>query len=169
MHLRAKRQRRAAVRRARVARGRAALDHGLDHTPNVRRTVLKTRRASAVLLLPAFLWVFTQLVMSGFILQPAAAADSGLTQVVICTGSELITLTLDANGQPVNGHPAQKTSCPWCAQFGGVAPVPQPDLTLVAAPCSQAHRLSVPKAQQTNARFSHTPYGSRAPPFSTSL
>jgi len=151
-----------------LPRGRAA--------PNDARAVLKGRRASAVLLLPAFLWVFTQLVMSGFILQPAVAQGgpglggaSGLYQVVICTGSELITLTVDDTGQPVKGHPTQKTSCPWCAQFGGVAPIPQPDLTLVAAPRSDAQRLSVPQAQRTNTNFSHTPYGSRAPPFSTSL
>jgi len=121
------------------------------------------------MLLPTLLWIFTQLVMSGFILQPSAAQAGGLHTITICSGTELTTITVDAEGNPVKDIPAKKVSCPWCAQFGGVAPTPAPDLTLIAAPCTGAERLSITQTQAPATGLSHSPYASRAPPLSTSL
>ncbi len=130
---------------------------------------MKSRRTGAVLLLPAFLWIFTQLVMSGLALQPSAAQADGLHTITICSGTELTTITVDAEGNPVKDIPAKKISCPWCAQFGGVAPIPLPDLTLIAAPGTGAERLSIARTQAPATGLSHSPYFSRAPPLSTSL
>ena len=134
-----------------------------------RRGNLKTRRASVVLLLPALLWVFTQLVMSGFILQPTIAQAGGLHSITICSGTELTTITVDANGNPVKDIPAKKVSCPWCAQFAGIGPLPAPDLTLVALPDAEAQPLFLAQAQPAATGLSHSPYASRAPPRSTRI
>ncbi len=121
------------------------------------------------MLLPTLLWVFTQLVMSGLVLQPTVALADGLHTITICSGTELTTITVDADGNPVKDLPAKKVSCPWCAQFAGTGPIPAPDLALLAAPCTTARRLAVVEAHQAATGLSHSPYASRAPPLSTSL
>ncbi len=162
-----------AIRAIRVASDRAPLTcaRHIAATARPRNPAhfpIKNRHASAVLLLPALLWIFTQLVMSGFILQPSVAQAGGLHVITICSGTKLTTLTVDANGKPVKDIPAKKVSCPWCAQFGGMGPVPAPDLAQVAAPSSDGHRIAVPQGHLTTS-LSFTHYASRAPPLSTSL
>jgi len=89
----------------------------------------RRRRACVVLLLPALVWILTQLVTSGIVLTPSAARADGLRTITICTGTELATITIDADGNPVKDVPAKKVSCPWGARLAGIAPVPAPDLT----------------------------------------
>ena len=162
VHLRGYRENRgAAAGRPLPARDRPSPAHVTG--------TLKTRRANAALLLPAVLWVFTQLVMSGFILQPSVAQADGVRVITICSGTELTKITVDADGNPVKDIPAKKVTCPWCAQFAGVGPVPMPDMALVSAPCSDGQRIGVAQAHPSVISLSHTPYASRAPPFPTSL
>lgn len=71
---------------------------------------------------------------------PASAgetsASTGFSTVVICTPSGLFSVTLDANGDPVDtpGTPAAATDCGLCSalQFGAVALAP--DSSVLDAP-----------------------------------
>ncbi len=129
----------------------------------------KRRRGVRMLMIPALLWVFTQLVMSGFILQPTQVLAGGLRTITICTGTELATITVDADGQPVKDAPAKRVACPWCAQFGGIGLLPAPDPAPLAAACGRSHKIALPQGLVSAATAPFFHYVTRAPPLSTSL
>lgn len=127
------------------------------------------RRGAPMLLLPALLWIFTQLVMSGFALHPNRALAGGLHSITICTGSELTTIIVDADGRPVSDVPTKTVECPWCAQFGGIGELPRPGPAPRALASGSGRRIALPSARMPTARAPFPHYVIRAPPLSASL
>ena len=118
----------------------------------------------AALLAGALVWVFIQLVTSGMVLRPGPASADGLHTVVICTGTELTTITLDKNGNPAKHVPVKKISCPWGAQAGSAIPSLFPK---TAPPSSRVPGRWVavyPESQTTSPFTLFERYASRAPP-----
>jgi len=89
----------------------------------------------------------------------ARGADQAVDRIVICTGTTLSTLYVDAEGQPT----AAPHLCPDCALHGPDALLP-PDIHFVAPARfkSVIPRAAMPRADH---RKSERP-GARAPPFS---
>lgn len=78
------------------------------------------------MLIAALVWVATQAIMAGlpFLPSVAVAADGSQT-IVICSGNGIETITLNADGNPIETL-SQSQDCPWCAQIGGVGQVGGP-------------------------------------------
>ena len=114
------------------------------------------------MLLAALVWVFTQIAMVGMPFAAGSAAVAGQS-IVICTGSGLKTITLDAEGNPVE-TPSQTVECPVCAQIGGIGQIPDPAQVVVLVAGRASDLNTGPEQSLVRADFSGDLFDSRAPP-----
>ncbi|MCP4182883.1 MAG: hypothetical protein GY761_06140 [Hyphomicrobiales bacterium] len=83
-------------------------------------------------LLPAVVWLFVQLVMTGVFLPANAStkdtqSEAGLSNtVVICTSTGFKRITLNADGSLPQDTPDEENYCQWCMQFGKLPPLNVP-------------------------------------------
>ncbi len=96
-------------------------------------------------------------------LTATSAAGGQLRTIVICTGSELKTITLSKDGKPVK-TPPETVKCPWGAQLGGVGQVTRPATAPIAPEAMLIGRLSRHMASQFAGSTSEQLFESRAPP-----
>ncbi len=112
----------------------------------------------------AIAWTVTQAFMLALpALTATSAAGGQLRTIVICTGSELKTITLSKDGKPVKA-PAETVKCPWGAQLGGVGQVTRPAIVPIAPEAVLIARLSWRMAGQFAGSTSVQLFESRAPP-----
>ncbi len=100
--------------------------------------------------LPAFLWLFSQLLMSGlFMTSPAFADDvDGVfsDKIVICGPNGIRYVSAASLGLEIEGEQPQEKvtpsqSCEWCLGFGNNAALPTPEINC-RAPFSQITVIS---------------------------
>ena len=131
--------------------------------------ITKQQRNALVLMVPALLWVLTQLVMSGFITLSPQALANGLQTITICSGNALTTITVDANGQPVEDIPPKTIKCPWCTHLGGSGVLPPPDPVQLLRSFREVCNLEIPQKSIFASAALFFNYITRAPPLSASL
>ncbi len=89
----------------------------------------KLRSRKNYSLIPVFVWLFIQLLMTG-ILSPASASISTdgsgpefSNEIVICTFSGLTSVSINDQGSKPDSDPREGQHCDWCLLFGNHAPV----------------------------------------------
>lgn len=130
---------------------------------------LRNLRALAVI--PAFVWLFTQLAMPVLFVPPAAAggtvpsgyAQSDLIEIVICTPSGFRTVKITPDGEiPEEDHAFNH--CRWCQSFGNTTVDPQvrTDADPVTFSVSVVRWTETPSTRPKTAKHWH--FQGRAPP-----
>jgi hypothetical protein len=123
--------------------------------------MIRSRRDIVWLALAAL--VLRCLVPPGFM--PEAHPDQRGFRMVLCSGAGTVTLTVDADGVPIESgsHVADSRSCPFSAvAFAAAPPAPPLGFLALAQAVPDPLPVSLPPPQPVLAG----PLGPRAPPFS---
>ncbi|MGO1120478.1 DUF2946 family protein [Rhodovibrionaceae bacterium A322] len=123
-------------------------------------------------LLPAVVWLLTQLMMTGVLLsapsQAAASADPGSPfsdSIVICTPNGLKYVTLGPDGTPVEVQDKDLGYCPWCRSFAAPVALAPAFLDWAYSPLQRGPlRWSLSETAPLLDLARAGPFHSRAPP-----
>lgn len=128
-------------------------------------TVPKPKRRSTLNKVGAWLAILAILVQG---LMPVGSAlasswDDGATEILVCTANGIQSISLDANGAPI--EPRALGTCPFCTLHVTAIPAEQNfDTSKVLFARQAATVFSSPVHQSTTNIWRATPAPSRAPP-----
>lgn len=133
------------------------------------------RKIKNLSFVPAFLWLFTQLVMSGILLPSAASADGSDSlfsgKILICTPAGLkyvsaASLNLEAGegSSPPGGTSGNSLDCEWCLHFGNLGPLATPQYGLKLPPVTVVGKPFQAVSDITPRHTENWLFQGRAPP-----